>query len=577
MDGMTMTDDKTTNTAGESTGCRCMHCAGQDLHHDLRLSREDTQRVRTALAPLYPDEPPTVRVGWLAGNARSEIDRLRAELGTAREMRPPTGMWQVSVRVPMDLPREMRDSLSEALAAAVHDWEPQDRDGWDVEVSGHPTYQPCPDARAHTGGLPDDCGHPEHISARQIRDCLAQPAEENTARVRVLIDQYAAEDPGDGEFEAGFRRGDVAPEAFDALRAATGHNSEIDQRIGAALLKAQRPAGESGPRLEVDDEAGPWYIRLLDEPVARTTEQHTVHVDWTRDGRMIGVEILAGESGCDGGPGCSAATHLPDCNESDPAPPSELPTSPRLGDEAVRYEQERERLAEAIHKKVNSSVQRRTVPFLVGDAERAVSAVIEQGWTPPFEAADTLTPAPKDPQSGDNSCGEGCRPGLHGPLCSETESFRPEEEHDCAVCEISAELAEERIAHQATSEELTRLKADMRIRQGALADVLGVPRHDDPTSYYANIEAVAALRRELDRTRPAPAEERGETRHVWRKGDRVTYLRLAVVGTVENRCCPYVHRVLVTWPFGEQRWERAEDLRPAPSPQNSEDQEDNRG
>lgn len=128
-------------------------------------------------------------------------------------------------------------------------------------------------------------------------------------------------------------------------------------------------------RLEVDGEASAWYIRLLTDPVARTTEQHDVHVDWTADGRMIGVEILTGSS------------------------PSELPTSPNLGvPEAEHYEQEREELARAIHKKVNSPVQRRTVPFLVGDAERAVSAVIEQGWAPAFEAADTLTPAPKDPQ-----------------------------------------------------------------------------------------------------------------------------------------------------------------------------------
>lgn len=294
MDGMTMTDDQTTNTAGESTGCRCMHCAGQDLHHDLRLSREDTQRVRTALAPLYPDEPPTVRVGWLAGKARSEIDRLRAELGTAREMRPPTGMWQVSVGVPASLPRELLESLFEAVAATAHGWEPQDRDGWDVDVSGHPTYQPCPDARAHTGGLPDDCGHPEHISARQIRDCLAQPAEENTARVRVLIDQYAAEDPGDGEFEAGFRRGDVAPEAFDALRAATGHNSEIDQRIGAALLKAQRPAGESG-----DAEARPPVGEDVIEQVARTIvdtyERYGIVPGWVEtEAPNVAREVVTG-------------------------------------------------------------------------------------------------------------------------------------------------------------------------------------------------------------------------------------------------------------------------------------------
>ncbi len=49
----------------------------------------------------------------------------------------------------------------------------------------------------------------------------------------------------------------------------------------------------------------------------------------------------------------------------------------------ARFERERERLAEAIHKRVQSSVTRRTVPFLVGDAERAVSAVLAEGWTPP--------------------------------------------------------------------------------------------------------------------------------------------------------------------------------------------------
>jgi hypothetical protein len=47
------------------------------------------------------------------------------------------------------------------------------------------------------------------------------------------------------------------------------------------------------------------------------------------------------------------------------------------------FERERERLAHAIHKRVQSSVTRRTVPFLVGDAERAVAAVLAEGWTPP--------------------------------------------------------------------------------------------------------------------------------------------------------------------------------------------------
>jgi hypothetical protein len=79
----------------------------------------------------------------------AENKRLLAELGTAREMRPPTGMWQVAVTVPMNLPREMHEALFEAIAEVAHDWEPTDRDGWDVDVSGHPVPPPCPDARAH--------------------------------------------------------------------------------------------------------------------------------------------------------------------------------------------------------------------------------------------------------------------------------------------------------------------------------------------------------------------------------------------------------------------------------------------
>lgn len=49
----------------------------------------------------------------------------------------------------------------------------------------------------------------------------------------------------------------------------------------------------------------------------------------------------------------------------------------------AQYAAEREKLATAIHKRVNSSRQGGTVPFLVGDADRAVTAVIAEGWTPP--------------------------------------------------------------------------------------------------------------------------------------------------------------------------------------------------
>jgi hypothetical protein len=48
-----------------------------------------------------------------------------------------------------------------------------------------------------------------------------------------------------------------------------------------------------------------------------------------------------------------------------------------------QYAAERTKLATAIHKRVNSSSIARTVPYLVGDADRAVTAVIAEGWTPP--------------------------------------------------------------------------------------------------------------------------------------------------------------------------------------------------
>lgn len=56
--------------------------------------------------------------------------------------------------------------------------------------------------------------------------------------------------------------------------------------------------------------------------------------------------------------------------------------------EIDQYERERDRLARAIHRRVNSSRIGATVPYLVGDAERAAAAVITEGWTPPDGYAD---------------------------------------------------------------------------------------------------------------------------------------------------------------------------------------------
>ncbi|MFD5089391.1 hypothetical protein ACFWMR_02230 [Amycolatopsis thailandensis] len=47
------------------------------------------------------------------------------------------------------------------------------------------------------------------------------------------------------------------------------------------------------PAREVEGDAdGPWYVRILDEPVHHTTTGAPVHIDWTHDGSMIGIEVL---------------------------------------------------------------------------------------------------------------------------------------------------------------------------------------------------------------------------------------------------------------------------------------------
>lgn len=56
---------------------------------------------------------------------------------------------------------------------------------------------------------------------------------------------------------------------------------------------------------------------------------------------------------------------------------------------AEEFAAERDRLARAIHRRVNSSRIGATVPYSVGDAERAAAAVVLEGWTPPEGYAET--------------------------------------------------------------------------------------------------------------------------------------------------------------------------------------------
>lgn len=51
-------------------------------------------------------------------------------------------MWRVTVTLPARVPGSFQ--LFEAVADAAYAWEPADRDGWDIDVSGGPvaTYEP---------------------------------------------------------------------------------------------------------------------------------------------------------------------------------------------------------------------------------------------------------------------------------------------------------------------------------------------------------------------------------------------------------------------------------------------------
>ena len=60
----------------------------------------------------------------------------------------------------------------------------------------------------------------------------------------------------------------------------------------AAGWRPPLPAEDLVGSLHVNSDDGPWYVRILDEQVHHTTEEAPSLIDWTADGRMIGVELL---------------------------------------------------------------------------------------------------------------------------------------------------------------------------------------------------------------------------------------------------------------------------------------------
>jgi hypothetical protein len=182
------------------------------------------------------------------------------------------------------------------------------------------------------------CGHPEHTTA-------ARPAGETTAsRVRAVIDQYAAEDPGDGDY-GDVTRDQITPEAIDALRAVAGLSDEVDRRIVAALRKAQRPDAEARQTpavIRLTGDAWEHVAAFLIGAGAKANPDQWEEISkrlvswlqWRYSG-SAGDWQDPYDSEVNGPDECGRCGMLPvpTCNACHPSP-SDLPVSPNLGDRA---------------------------------------------------------------------------------------------------------------------------------------------------------------------------------------------------------------------------------------------------
>jgi hypothetical protein len=89
---------------------------------------------------------------------------------------------------------------------------------------------------------------------------------------------FAIEQP-DGEFMELHEPGQHAHQAMSLL--------EVVPDTWVRLVPSARASS-----VEFDEEYGMRYVTVLDEPVHRTTSETSVNVDWSRDGNLVGVELL---------------------------------------------------------------------------------------------------------------------------------------------------------------------------------------------------------------------------------------------------------------------------------------------
>ena len=83
----------------------------------------------------------------LTGHVIRELRAAGMHPGLARRREPSADepQWRIGIEVPMRLPSDQRHELFGLVADLVHDWEPDERDGWDVNVYGCPAADDAPD------------------------------------------------------------------------------------------------------------------------------------------------------------------------------------------------------------------------------------------------------------------------------------------------------------------------------------------------------------------------------------------------------------------------------------------------
>lgn len=106
------------------------------------LARGIDKGLRDVGADLTGCTPAT-----LTGHIIRELLAAGLHPGPSRKRTPSATepQWRIGIEVPMRLPGDERHDLFERVAALVHRWEPQARDGWDANVYGCPVADDAPD------------------------------------------------------------------------------------------------------------------------------------------------------------------------------------------------------------------------------------------------------------------------------------------------------------------------------------------------------------------------------------------------------------------------------------------------